>query len=259
VAASPKKTQRPADEWLVDESDADAPPDPEGGGVGAETAQWLVEPATEVNGAKETAPPPPAAEEEKAPPPEDSFEVTEPSEPKPRRSASRRSSRAVAKSDQAVKELKTENRELAKRIRELQAELRSYAKQAKAETAKALKDREADLMKRFEEREEKLRERIDQAESALAEAQKVQKEGKAKAEPSKPRKRRAAKKQGALDLNRASFEDLRNLGLSVTQSARVIAYRDTRGGYESLDELDEIPGLPKGMRSSLRRQVTLSS
>jgi DNA uptake protein ComE-like DNA-binding protein len=233
VAASPKKKKPSADEWLVSESDADSRSDPEpnGGGVGAE---WLVEPPTDLNGAKET------------PPPEDSFELTEPSEPKPKRSSGRRPSNAPV--DQAVKLLQTENRELAKRIRELQKELRTQEKEANAEFAKALKEREAALTERFEEREEKLRERIDHAESALAEAQ---------TQSSKPRRRKTAKE--ALDLNSATFEELRDLGLSVTQSARVIAYRDTRGGYESLDELDEIPGLPKGTRSNLRRQLTLSN
>jgi DNA uptake protein ComE-like DNA-binding protein len=55
-----------------------------------------------------------------------------------------------------------------------------------------------------------------------------------------------------------SFEQLRELGLSVTQSARLIAYRDTRGGFDSLDELDEVPGLPKELRRTLRDEVTLS-
>jgi DNA uptake protein ComE-like DNA-binding protein len=240
VAASPKKTKQSADEWLVSESDVDSPPDPEtkGGGTGAETAQWLVEPASDLNGAKEAAPPP-----REAP-----FQVTEPSEPKPARPSRRNSSKAQAKTDQAVKLLQTENRELAKRIRELQKELRTQEKEANAEFAKALKEREAALTERFEEREEKLRERIDDAESALAEAQ---------TQSSKSRRRKTAKE--ALDLNRATFEELRDLGLSLTQSARVIAYRDTRGGYESLDELDEVPGLPKGIRKGLRAQLTLSS
>jgi DNA uptake protein ComE-like DNA-binding protein len=247
VAASPKKTNGSADEWLVSESDVDSSPDPEtnGGGVGAE---WLVEPATDLNGAREAAPSAPAAKEERTPPPEDSFELTEPSEPKAKRSSGRKAAKAPAKTDQAVKLLQTENRELAKRIRELEKELRTQEKAANAEFAKALKEREAALTERFEEREEKLRERIDDAESALAEAQ---------TQSSKSRRRKSSKE--ALDLNGATFEDLRDLGLSVTQSARVIAYRDTRGGYESLDELDEVPGLPKGIRKGLRAQLTLSS
>jgi DNA uptake protein ComE-like DNA-binding protein len=261
VAASPKKTEPSAEEWLIGESDSDPRRD---SGAGAETSQWLVEPATDVNGDQGTAKAQPVTNEEEPPPPEDSFQASEPGEPELAPPARRESARAPAKTDQALKELRAENRELAKTVRNLQTELRVQAKEAKAEINKALKQREAefkerlrsteaDLTKRFEAREETLRTRIDEAESALAGAQ------NAKTGSSKPRKRKAPRSKTALDLNNASFEDLRNLGLSVTQSARVIAYRDTRGGYESLDELDEIPGLPKGTRSSLRRQLTLSN
>jgi DNA uptake protein ComE-like DNA-binding protein len=71
---------------------------------------------------------------------------------------------------------------------------------------------------------------------------------------SRTRRRKAEK----LDLNEATFEDLRELGLSVTQSARLIAYRDVREGYKSLDELDEIPGLSEETRTELRAQLKLS-
>jgi len=69
----------------------------------------------------------------------------------------------------------------------------------------------------------------------------------------------APTKNELLHANDASFEDLRRLGLSVTQSARVIAYRDLRDGYESLDELDEVPGLPKELRRKLKAQLTLEN
>jgi DNA uptake protein ComE-like DNA-binding protein len=36
----------------------------------------------------------------------------------------------------------------------------------------------------------------------------------------------------------------------------VIAYRDTRGGFDSLDELDDIPGLPKETRGTLKGLLT---
>ena len=39
-------------------------------------------------------------------------------------------------------------------------------------------------------------------------------------------------------VNGATFEQLRGLGLSVTQSARMIAYRDVRGGYPALRGLE---------------------
>jgi Helix-hairpin-helix motif len=81
------------------------------------------------------------------------------------------------------------------------------------------------------------------------------------AKPKAPTRRpkRATGKNGRLDLNAATFEELRGLGLSVTQSARLLGYRDTRGGYRSLDELDEIPGLPKATRAELRSRLKLGS
>jgi DNA uptake protein ComE-like DNA-binding protein len=71
-----------------------------------------------------------------------------------------------------------------------------------------------------------------------------------------PKESRKARRRGAaLDLNSASFEELRELGLTVTQSARVIAYRDTRGGFGSLDDLAEVPGFSRDTLSDLRSQV----
>jgi DNA uptake protein ComE-like DNA-binding protein len=75
------------------------------------------------------------------------------------------------------------------------------------------------------------------------------------AEPKAPRK--ARKRGQTLDLNSASFEELRELGLTITQSARVIAYRDTRGGFGSLDELAEVPGFSRDTLGDLRSQVQI--
>jgi DNA uptake protein ComE-like DNA-binding protein len=68
-----------------------------------------------------------------------------------------------------------------------------------------------------------------------------------------------ARKNDRLDLNDASFEELRELGLSVTQSARLIAYRDVRGGYESLDEIDDVPGLSEKTRGELKDRLKLGA
>jgi DNA uptake protein ComE-like DNA-binding protein len=81
-----------------------------------------------------------------------------------------------------------------------------------------------------------------------------------KSAPSKsarrPRKR-APQTKAEIDLNTASFEQLRSVGLSVTESARLIAHRDTRKGYEDLRELDEIPGLSAEAVGTLREHVRL--
>ncbi len=61
--------------------------------------------------------------------------------------------------------------------------------------------------------------------------------------------------RGKRDLNSVSFEELREIGLSVTQCARVIAYRDVRGGFESIEEIDELPGLPRETRELMRKRL----
>lgn len=60
--------------------------------------------------------------------------------------------------------------------------------------------------------------------------------------------------RGRLDLNAATFEQLRTLELSVTQSARLIAARDTRGGFESINELDGLYGFPQAIRAMLKER-----
>ena len=60
-----------------------------------------------------------------------------------------------------------------------------------------------------------------------------------------------------LNLNEATYEDLRRLRLSVTQAGRVLAYRDRVGGFKSLDQLDNIPGFPKSYLTELKRGLTL--
>jgi DNA uptake protein ComE-like DNA-binding protein len=54
------------------------------------------------------------------------------------------------------------------------------------------------------------------------------------------------------DINLVAYEQLRALGLSVTESARVLAVRDVRGGFKDLDELDEVRGLPAERVKDLR-------
>ena len=50
-----------------------------------------------------------------------------------------------------------------------------------------------------------------------------------------------------LNLNDATFEQLRDVGLSVTQTGRVLAHRERSGRFGSVDELEGIPGFPRGL------------
>lgn len=56
-------------------------------------------------------------------------------------------------------------------------------------------------------------------------------------------------------MNEASFEELRGLGLSITQARRFLAVREERDGFESVDELDAVPGLPRDLTERLREQL----
>ena len=62
---------------------------------------------------------------------------------------------------------------------------------------------------------------------------------------------------GGLNLNEATYEQLREHNLSVTQTGRVLAYRDRVGGFKSLDELDSIPGFPHSFLEELKRNLTV--
>ena len=54
----------------------------------------------------------------------------------------------------------------------------------------------------------------------------------------------AGRRPRPVRINAASYEQLRELGLSVTQTGRVLAFRERVGGFNSLDDLDQIPGFP---------------
>jgi competence protein ComEA len=60
-----------------------------------------------------------------------------------------------------------------------------------------------------------------------------------------------------VSLNSASFEELRDVGLSVTQTGRVLAHRERGGGFTSLDELDEIPGFPQDFLEQVKPRLTV--
>jgi DNA uptake protein ComE-like DNA-binding protein len=60
-------------------------------------------------------------------------------------------------------------------------------------------------------------------------------------------------------LNRATFDQLRGLGLSITQTSRLISRRETDGGFASVDDLQEIPGLARATVTKLRSQVRVAA
>jgi DNA uptake protein ComE-like DNA-binding protein len=60
---------------------------------------------------------------------------------------------------------------------------------------------------------------------------------------------------GRLDLNDASCDQLRELGLSVTQATRLIAQREAHGRFTSTGELDQVPGFAAPQLEELKRRV----
>jgi DNA uptake protein ComE-like DNA-binding protein len=53
------------------------------------------------------------------------------------------------------------------------------------------------------------------------------------------------------------MEELRGLGLSVTQAKRLIDHRDSSQGFRSLDELDDMPGFSTALLKGLKGRLTL--
>ena len=66
----------------------------------------------------------------------------------------------------------------------------------------------------------------------------------------------ASRPAGPLDVNKATFEQWRGLGMSVTEATRVIAYRERKDGFESVDGLDRVPGIPKKLLDEIKDQLT---
>ncbi|HTU14790.1 MAG TPA: helix-hairpin-helix domain-containing protein [Solirubrobacterales bacterium] len=62
---------------------------------------------------------------------------------------------------------------------------------------------------------------------------------------------------GTLNLNSATFEELRDADLSVTQATRILAYRERFGGYRSVEDLEKVPGFPAELIESLRGRITV--
>lgn len=59
------------------------------------------------------------------------------------------------------------------------------------------------------------------------------------------------------DINRMTHEDLRGLGLSVTQASRLISQREAQGGFTSLEQLDALQGFSRDQVESLKQAVTI--
>jgi DNA uptake protein ComE-like DNA-binding protein len=124
------------------------------------------------------------------------------------------------------------------------AELGAETQRLRRELAEAEKraESEADRAEHAERELGRLRERIEAMKRAAAQAAVLSHPGGD-----------GESDEGRLDLNLASFEQLRGLGLSLTQAARVIGQREQHGGFRSVDEVDGINGIPKDVKQTLKQ------
>jgi DNA uptake protein ComE-like DNA-binding protein len=60
-----------------------------------------------------------------------------------------------------------------------------------------------------------------------------------------------------IDLNSVTFERLREQNLSVTQATRLLAHRERLGGFQSVDDLDQVAGFPQDLLEDLKRRSTV--
>jgi DNA uptake protein ComE-like DNA-binding protein len=77
------------------------------------------------------------------------------------------------------------------------------------------------------------------------------------AEPAREPEPESEPESPLIDINRIGFEQLRELGLSVTQAARLLARRDARGQFSSLDQLDDLLDVPRELIDRLKRSLRL--
>ena len=72
--------------------------------------------------------------------------------------------------------------------------------------------------------------------------------------PTPPPPAQAQPGGGQVDLNAVTFEQLRAEGLSVTQATRLLAHRERLGRFSSVDDLDQVAGLPQEQLEDLKRR-----
>jgi DNA uptake protein ComE-like DNA-binding protein len=75
------------------------------------------------------------------------------------------------------------------------------------------------------------------------------------AEPEPPSAPDQAPPGAKANLNSSDYDELRAVGMSVTQANRVIAYRARLGGYSSADDLERVPGFPTELIEELRARL----
>ena len=60
-----------------------------------------------------------------------------------------------------------------------------------------------------------------------------------------------------INLNSVTFEQLRAQNLSVTQATRLLAHRERLGGFDAVDDLNQVAGLPDDVLADLKSRATV--
>lgn len=64
---------------------------------------------------------------------------------------------------------------------------------------------------------------------------------------------------GKIDLNHATAEQLQTLpGIGEVLSARIVAYREAHGGFTSITELLEVPGIGEKTFAKIQNQIEVT-
>jgi colicin import membrane protein len=178
--------------------------------------------------------------------------------------------RRIREAESASTETAAEARGTASALSEAQADLQrreGELARRKAETEEAasalskaqadLQRREGELARRKAATEDELGRRRAETviESEAEERAEVTLESPAPSVQSKPAPMADASGEGPLTLGRATFDDFRELGMSITQAKRVLKYRDELGELDSLDDLDRVPGFSIALREDIKRQL----
>ncbi len=127
------------------------------------------------------------------------------------------------------------------------AELEEEAKAKKESRAKAAQERKANAERAKSETQAKRADKRSGKAKATVTGKSAGQTAKSKFKP---------RSGPPLDANQVTFKQLREFGMSVTQATRVIAYRERRGGFDSVDDLDSVPGIPETFLTELKGELT---
>lgn len=63
---------------------------------------------------------------------------------------------------------------------------------------------------------------------------------------------------GRISINRATKEELMTLpGIGTSKAERIIEYRETQGGFSTIEELMNIPGIKEGVFQNIQNYITV--